>query len=103
MDPDLYAAAGLSGETEEEASLSSGPHLDISVGVGPITMPGYLKRTRMVTRQSDSEIKYLETERWAQPLVESLQYALVGDLSMLRWTDQVIQQPRYKTRQPAYA
>jgi len=103
VDPDLYAAAGLSGETEEEASLSSGPHLDISVGVGPITMPGYLKRTRMVTRQSDSEIKYLETERWAQPLLESLQYALVGDLSMLLWTDQVILHPWYKTRQPAYA
>jgi uncharacterized lipoprotein YmbA len=103
VDPDLYAAAGLSGETEEQASLSSGPHLDISVGVGPITMPGYLKRTRMVTRESDNEIKYLETERWAQPLMESLQYAIVGDLSMLLWTDQVILHPWYNTRQPAYA
>lgn len=103
VDPDLYAAAGLSGETEEQASLSSGPHLDISVGVGPITMPGYLKRTRMVTRESDNEIMYLETERWAQPLMESLQYAIVGDLSMLLWTDQVILHPWYNTRQPAYA
>ena len=103
VDPDLYAAAGLTGETEKQASLSSGPHLDISVGVGPITMPGYLKRTRMVSRESDNEIKYLETERWAQPLVESLQYAMVGNLSLLLWTDQVIVHPWYKTRQPAYA
>ena len=63
--PGLYDAAGLVGDTEEEASLSAGPHLPISVGVGPITIPGYLTRMRMVTRQSDSEIKYLETARWA--------------------------------------
>ncbi len=103
VDPDLYAAAGLTGETEEQASLSSGPHLDISVGVGPIKLPGYLKRTRMVTRESDSEIRYLETERWAQPLGESLQYAMVGNLSMLLWTEEVVFHPWYKTGEPDYS
>lgn len=102
-DPGLYDAAGLVGDTEEEASLSAGPHLDISVGVGPITMPGYLKRTRLVTRQSDNELKYLETERWAQPLEESLQYALAENLGSLLWTDDVVLHPWYKTRQPEYS
>lgn len=103
VDPDLYAAAGLSGGTEEQASLSSGPHLDISVGVGPVTLPGYLRRTRMVTRQSDNEVKYLETERWAQPLEESLKYAMVGNLSTLLWSDRVISYPWYATAQPDYS
>lgn len=102
-DPGLYAAAGLVGDTEEEASLSAGPHLEISVGVGPITMPGYLKRTRLVARQSDNELKYLETERWAQPLEESLQYALASNLGTLLWTDEVVLHPWYKTRQPDYS
>jgi len=102
-DTGLYEAAGLTGETEEQASLSSGPHLDIRVGVGPITLPGYLKRTRMVTRQSDSELKYLETARWAQPLEESLKYAMVGNLSTLLWSDEVVFHPWYATLRPDYS
>ena len=102
-DPGLYEAAGLTGETAEQASLSSGPHLDISVGVGPITLPGYLKRTRMATRQSDSELKYLETARWAQPLEESLKYAMVGNLSTLLWSDEVVFHPWYTTLRPDYS
>jgi hypothetical protein len=102
-DPGLYEAAGLTGETAEQASLSSGPHLDISVGVGPITLPGYLKRTRMATRQSDSELKYLETARWAQPLEESLNYAMVGNLSTLLWSDEVVFHPWYTTLRPDYS
>jgi uncharacterized lipoprotein YmbA len=102
-DPGLYDAAGLVGDTEEQASLSGGPHLEISVGVGPITMPGYLKRSRMVTRESDSELTYLEIHRWAQPLGESLQYALVANLAMLLGSDEVIFHPWYKTREPDYS
>jgi uncharacterized lipoprotein YmbA len=102
-DPGLYDAAGLVGDTEEQASLSGGPHLEISVGVGPITMPGYLKRSRMVTRESDSELTYLEIHRWAQPLGESLQYALVANLAMLLRSDEVIFHPWYKTREPDYS
>ena len=102
-DPGLYDAAGLVGDTEEQASLSGGPHLDIRVGVGPMTIPGYLKRTRMVTRQSDNELKYLEIHRWAQPLEESLQYAMVANLDMLLWSDEVISHPWYATRRPDYS
>jgi hypothetical protein len=102
-DPGLYDAAGLVGDTEEEASLSGGAHLEISVGVGPITIPGYLKRTRLVTRQSNNELRYLETERWAQPLEESLQHAIAANLGTLLWTDEVILHPWYKTRQPDYS
>ena len=101
--PGLYDAAGLVGDTEEEASLSAGPHLPISVGVGPITIPGYLTRMRMVTRQSDSEIKYLETARWAQPLAESLPYAIAGNLDLLLGSDDVVLHPWYRTRQPDYS
>jgi len=102
-DPGLYEAAGLVGDTKEEASLSGGPHLEISVGVGPITIPGYLERSRMVTRESGSELKYLEIHRWAQPLGESLQYALVANLVMLLWSDEVILHPWYRTREPDYS
>ncbi len=102
-DPGLYPAAGLAGDTEEQASLSSGPHLDISIGVGPITLPGYLSRTRMVTRRSDNELEYLEAERWAQPLEESLHYAVASDLGMLLWTDRVVVHPWYTASAPSYS
>lgn len=102
-DSGLYDAAGLVGDTPDAALRSAGPPLEISVGVGPITIPGYLRRSRMVTRQSNSELKYLEVHRWAQPLGESLQYALVVNLTTLLGTEEVIFHPWYKTREPAYA
>jgi uncharacterized lipoprotein YmbA len=102
-DPGLYPAAGLVGDTEEQASLSSGPHMDISVGVGPITLPGYLSRTRMVTRRSDNELDYLETERWAQPLEESLHNVVASDLGMILWTDRMVLHPWYSTSAPSYS
>jgi len=102
-DPGLYPAAGLVGDTEEQASLSSGPHMDISVGVGPITLPGYLSRTRMVTRRSDNELDYLEAERWAQPLEESLRYGVASDLGMLLWTDRMVVHPWYTASAPSYS
>jgi hypothetical protein len=41
--------------------------VELSIGIGPVTLPAYLKRTRMVIRRADNELQFLEAERWAEP------------------------------------
>lgn len=102
-DPGLYPAAGLTGNTLEEASLSAGPHLSVSVGIGPVTLPTYLKRSRMATRVSATEMEFLETARWAQPLEESVAYVIGGNVSALLWASEIKPHPWYVTEAPDYS
>lgn len=102
-DPGLYPAAGLVGNTLEEASLSAGPHLSVSVGIGPVMVPTYLKRSRMATRVSATEMEFLETERWAQPLEEAIAHVVTANVSALLWAREVRLHPWYSTQAPDYS
>ena len=102
-DPGLYAAAGLTGNTLEEASRSAGPPVSVSVGVGPVTLPTYLKRSRMATRVSPTEIEFMETERWAQLLHEGFAYTVAENLAAILWTESVQLHPWYSTEVPDYS
>ncbi len=99
-DPGLYSAAGLVGDDPATAARSAGLPLDIRIGVGPITFPSYLTRTRMATRMADNQLGYSETDRWAEPLEEAFRYALAGDMEFIIGTDQVILHPWYRTDHP---
>ncbi|MDP2469996.1 MAG: PqiC family protein [Candidatus Palauibacterales bacterium] len=96
--PDLLQSAGLNAEGEDGL-----PALDLQIGVGPISFPRYLERSRMVTRLADSELQYLETERWAEPLDEAFQRVLAANLSKILRTDDVIFHPWYSTVHPDYS
>jgi uncharacterized lipoprotein YmbA len=101
-DPTLFAAAGLSGSALDEAIESAGRELDISLGVGPITLPSYLTRSRMVTREAGNELRFHETERWGEPMSEGVQYTLTENLGILA-TSRVMLHPWYSTRAPDYS
>jgi uncharacterized lipoprotein YmbA len=101
-DPGLWSAAGLTGNTLQEAVESAGTAVDVTVGVGPITLPTYLRRSRMVTRSADNELQFHETERWGEPLQEAVQYRLAENLGVLL-RGQVVMHPWYATDAPDYA
>lgn len=42
----------------------------------PVRLPDYLSRPAMAIRQDDSEIRYLDTTRWAEPLDDGVTRAL---------------------------
>ena len=46
------------------------------LGLGPITLPGYLDRPQIVTRSSDSQLQLLGQARWAEPFAESFERLL---------------------------
>lgn len=101
-DPSLFPAAGLTGSTPDEAIESAGPELDISLGVGPITLPPYLRRSRMVSREAGNELRFHETERWGEPIPEGVQYTLAENLGILA-TSRVMLHPWYANRAPDFS
>lgn len=55
----------------------------ISVGVGPIEFPVYLRRPQMVTRSAPNKIELSEEKRWAEPLDKNFMRVLCGNLTEL--------------------
>lgn len=53
---------------------------ELSVVVGPVSLPAYLDRNEVAVRVSPSELKYALTDRWAEPLLQNFTSVLVEDL-----------------------
>ena len=47
------------------------------LGIGPVRLPDYLKQTELVEGLAGSEVRYSQTDRWAQPL-ETMTGAVVA-------------------------
>ncbi len=53
----------------------------VTVGVGPVTVPGYLGRPQVVTRTDDGALEIWPYHRWAEPLDVGIAQALAEDLA----------------------
>jgi uncharacterized lipoprotein YmbA len=53
---------------------------DLIVGVGPISLPGYLDRNEVATRVSSDELHYSPIERWAEPLRGGIERTIAENL-----------------------
>ncbi len=73
----------------------AGEPLPIQLGVGPVTVPGYLARSELVTRVSENRLSVSETERWAEPLEEGVARALSAGLRRRLGPDRVVPYPWY--------
>lgn len=72
------------GDTQAIASLP-----DISLGVGPITIPDSLKRSQVVSRQHDNQYTFDEFNRWAGVLEKDLTSVLGDNLGALLGVEKV--------------
>jgi len=75
----------------------------VSVGIGPVTIPGYLDRPQMVVRLSDNEIAVSETDRWGEALGESIMRTLEENLTGLLPGSSYVRYPWYPSEAPDYA
>ena len=66
---------------------------DLIVGLGPVSLPGYLGRPSLVTRLDATRIEYAELARWAEPLRKQLIRTLNEDLSFALGGAQVLDFP----------
>ena len=74
----------------------------ISLGIGPIRLPGYLDRQEITTRVSQNRIDLSENDRWAEPLETNFTRVLGQNLSVLLNTDQLVFYPWELNRKPNY-
>jgi hypothetical protein len=66
------------------------------VGLGPITLPGYLDRPQIVIRLGENEVALAETDRWAEPLRDNLARTLQENLSSLMPEATFVHHPWYE-------
>ena len=62
------------------ADGSTPASLDVAVGLGPVTLPGYLDRPQLVRRVGPNELQLAHDARWAEPLREGLVRILQQDI-----------------------
>jgi uncharacterized protein len=75
--PDSFRYYTLESSTEPSVKAPSG----LTVGLGPVTLPGYLSRPSLVTRVDGAQVRYAEAEWWAEPLGKQFTRTMSEDLS----------------------
>jgi uncharacterized lipoprotein YmbA len=56
----------------DTAPPSSAVQRDLTLGVGPVTVPPYLDRTQIVTRASRAKLVLADFDQWAAPLQDTI-------------------------------
>jgi uncharacterized lipoprotein YmbA len=74
----------------------------VSLGIGPVRLPGYLDRQEIVTRVSQNRIDVSEYDRWAEPLETNFTRVVGQNLSVLLHTDRLVFYPWELNRRPNY-
>lgn len=73
--------------TAMTANPGDGSHLpatgDVVVGVGPIELPGYLRRPQIMTREARNELRSSDANRWAGELESDVARVLAQNLALL--------------------
>lgn len=71
------------------ASATGSAKRDVSIGVGPVSLPKRLDRPQIVTRTGDHEVALAEFDQWAEPLDRSFARAVAENLARSIPTDRV--------------
>lgn len=64
------------------------------VGIGPVTLPDYLDRPQIVTRASGNRVILASFHAWVEPVDGMFTRVLVGNISSLLATDNVVTLPQ---------
>jgi uncharacterized lipoprotein YmbA len=108
----LLLLAGCLGPRQDPSAyflLSPGPApatvtpVPVVLGLGPVTIPGYLDRPQIVVRLSENEVALSETDRWAEPLAQHLIRTLEENLSRMLPGSSYVDYPWYESEAPDYA
>jgi len=75
---------------------------ELSLGVGPVTIPQYLKRDAMVFSTDGNQLQITAGERWAEPLEDGIIRVLSLNLAGLLQTQDIRLYPWHPGRSPDY-
>ncbi|HEX6767977.1 MAG TPA: PqiC family protein [Candidatus Binatia bacterium] len=97
----FYTLTAIAQPGAAVTEVSSNPG-GISLGIGPIRLPGYLDRQEIVTRVSPNRIDLSENDQWAEPLEANFSRVLGQNLAVLLPVGRLVFFPWESTRSPAY-
>jgi uncharacterized protein len=95
----FYTLSSLSATPGEAAGMAS---RDLTVAVGPVTLPEYLNRPQLVTRDGSNQVRLADFDSWAEPMQGLFARTLVENLSALLGTDDVLLLPQRRPVRPDY-
>jgi uncharacterized lipoprotein YmbA len=72
---------------------ATGARADISIGLGPVTIPSYLDRPAMARRVDEYQIAYDPSLRWAEPLQDNFQRVVAANLVQLIGPQRILLYP----------
>lgn len=78
---------------ETEKQMAADETDDISIGIGSISLPKYLRKSQIVTRTGINELQMAEFDRWAGRIEEDIGRVTAENLSFLLSTDKVLSYP----------
>lgn len=56
---------------------------NLTVGIGPVSLPEYCNRPQIVTRNSDDSLNFAQFDRWAEPLDKAMARTISHNLALL--------------------
>ena len=80
----------LSPQAQGAENTHANSQRQVSLGLGPINFPGYLKRRQVVTRINNDQLQLSENKLWAESLDANFQRVLSQDLAMQLHTQRVV-------------
>src|SRR5262245_54561997 len=86
----FYLVPSLTGDTAPPVSAGQ---RDLTLAVGPVTVPPYLDRPQIVTRTSRAKLGLADFDHWAGPLADTIARVLSEDLALLIPTERVVLSP----------
>jgi len=75
----------------------------MSIGIGPVSLAGYLDRPQIVVRLSGNQVSLSDSDRWAEPLGENVASTLEENLKTLLPGASFVRYPWFATDAPDYA
>src|SRR6202043_1164285 len=72
---------------------STSPDSQLTVGVGPVDFPDYLRRLPVVTRVAPNRVDLSDERRWAEPLDKNFTRVLSENLAVLLDTQRIEKYP----------
>jgi uncharacterized lipoprotein YmbA len=80
-------------EIEKEKQIISTETSNISISIGPVSLPKYLRKSQIVTRTGNNELHLAEFDRWAGKIEEDIGRVIAENLTNLLSTDKVLTYP----------
>lgn len=69
------------------------PNAQLTIGIGPVEFPDYLRRLSVVTRVGPNRIEMSDEKRWAEPLDKSFTRTLSENLATMVGTQRIEKYP----------